>query len=242
MMKPLSMMAVAPSTPMAGDEEQEALGFRHCHQQLNSLSQEIFKASAQLGAVVNALHARGLVDDEELAAGRAAEEQRLAAVFQEKEIGVQIDAQTGDKYAIPADSLPQIDCASRYHLCHGACCSLRFPLSKQDLDEGVVRWEYGRPYMIRHADDHACAHKDRETNRCTVYEHRPGICRLYDCCTDERIWQDFDRGIVNPLLFAALPDGQRRPLFNPAPSAASDVSAVSAISQGNASAASSPIA
>jgi len=218
MMKPLSMMAAAPNTPMAGDELQETLGFRHCHQQLNSLSQEIFKASAQLGAVVNALHARGLLDEEELDAGRAAEEQRLAAVFQEKEIGVQIDAQTGDKYAIPTDHLPQIDCASRYHLCHAACCSLRFPLSKQDLDEGVVRWEYGRPYMIRHADDHACAHKDRDTNRCTIYENRPGICRLYDCRKDERIWQDFDRGIINPLLFVALPDGQSRPSFHQSPS------------------------
>lgn len=209
----LPMAPLAPTEPMSGDEEQTVMGLRHCHQQMIALAQQIFAASAQVGAVVNVLHARGLIDDEELAAQRVTEQERLEAVFQEKEIGVRIDENIPDKYAVPPEEIPQIDCASRYHLCHAACCALRFPLSRQDLEEGVMRWELGEPYLNRQGRDGCCVHLDRGTRRCSIYQHRPGICRIYDCRTDNRIWLDFDKGIINPELFAHDEDGTRRPHF-----------------------------
>jgi Fe-S-cluster containining protein len=156
------------------------------------------------------LQARGLITREELLAQREVEEKRLERIFQQKRVGVRMDEAYPDKYAIPPDSLPKIDCASRLHLCRGACCALVFPLSAQDIEEGVMRWEYGQPYMIRHGADDRCVHQDRETLGCTVYEHRPAICRTYDCRQDRRIWEDFDRGIVNPNLLSAGPDGRER--------------------------------
>src|SRR4051794_21114462 len=97
----LPMAPAVPNEPMSGDEEQMVMGLRHCHQQMNTLAQQIYAASAQICAVVNVLHARGLVGDEELAAQRQVEEQRLEAVFQEKQVGVRIDENTPDKYALP---------------------------------------------------------------------------------------------------------------------------------------------
>ncbi|GEM_PF-1737441 len=209
----LPMAPLVPSEPMADDEEQTVLGFRQCHEQVISLAQQIFAAAAQVGAVTRLLHARGLIDDAELAEYRRAEEQRLEKVFQKQHIGVRIGSTDDDKYAVTADQIPQIDCASRYHLCHAACCALRFPLTKQDLDEGVVRWELGQPYLNRQGLDRLCVHLDRGTRRCSIYQHRPSICRTYDCRQDSRIWADFDKGIINPDLFVRTENGSVIPQF-----------------------------
>jgi Fe-S-cluster containining protein len=100
-----------------------------------------------------------------------------------------------DKYKMT--DLPDIDCAARLHLCRGRCCMLTFPLSFQDLDEGVVKWEYQRPYLIKHRhDDGYCVHNVEGS--CGVYEHRPAICRSYTCKNDKRIWTDFERRIPAP--------------------------------------------
>jgi hypothetical protein len=98
-----------------------------------------------------------------------------------------------DKYAAVPSQPP---CEELIPICKGRCCRLRFPLTTQDLDEGVVRWDYGRPYMIRQrASDGFCVHNDPATKFCTVREVRPGICRTYHCKDDKRIWEDFERRI-----------------------------------------------
>lgn len=35
-------------------------------------------------------------------------------------------------------------------------------------------------FILRHREDGACIHLDAN-NRCSIYEHRPRACRLYDC-------------------------------------------------------------
>jgi Fe-S-cluster containining protein len=99
-----------------------------------------------------------------------------------------------DKYAL--ESLPQIDCASIIPICEARCCKLSVYLSPQDLDEGLMKWDYGKPYQIRKREDGYCTHSDAETRRCSVYQHRPGICRTYDCRKDKRIWLDFENRIL----------------------------------------------
>ena len=42
---------------------------------------------------------------------------------------------------------------------------------------------------------------------------RPATCRTYDCRHDKRIWEDFDKGIINPTLFVTEPDGRVRLRF-----------------------------
>lgn len=103
-----------------------------------------------------------------------------------------------DKYAWPGGVA--IDCESRLHLCRAACCRLRFPLSEQDVLEGVVAWDDADPYMIAQADDGCCVHQDRTTLRCRIYEKRPLPCRAFDCRADRRIWLDFENRIPSPAL------------------------------------------
>jgi Fe-S-cluster containining protein len=104
-----------------------------------------------------------------------------------------------DKYTTASSD---VDCAARFHLCQARCCRLRFALSPQDLDEGIVRWEYSRPYLIAQRPDGFCVHNQRETGGCGVYANRPIACRAYDCRTDKRIWQDFEARI--PADYAAI--------------------------------------
>jgi Fe-S-cluster containining protein len=98
-----------------------------------------------------------------------------------------------DKYRVDPAELPDIPCAELLHLCRARCCTFRFALSQQDLDEGVVRWDAGDPYYIAQSDG-ACVHLDDERG-CTIYPHRPRPCRVFDCREDRRIWRDFTQRV-----------------------------------------------
>jgi Fe-S-cluster containining protein len=84
-------------------------------------------------------------------------------------------------------------------LCLARCCTFRFFLTKQDLDEGVARWDYGNPYWIKHAADGHCIHSEAHSRACLIHAHRPHICRKYDCRKDKRIWIDFEKRVPAPV-------------------------------------------
>lgn len=103
----------------------------------------------------------------------------------------------GDKYATEPSTPP---CDELLHLCKARCCTLSFALSTADLDEGVIRWDYGQPYLIRQrASDGYCVHCDPDSRTCTVHAQRPRVCRSYDCRNDIRIWIDFAARIPQPV-------------------------------------------
>jgi len=101
-----------------------------------------------------------------------------------------------DKYAVVSDGGPP--CAELIPICGARCCRLSFALSTQDLDEGIIKFDLGRPYLIRHDEDGACTHLDRGTHGCGVYAARPAVCRQYDCRGDARIWADYDARVLAP--------------------------------------------
>lgn len=115
----------------------------------------------------------------------------------------------GDKYTTESSTPP---CTEVLHLCQARCCTLNFALSTADLDEGVIRWDYGQPYLIRQREsDGYCVHNDPDKRYCTVHHYRPRVCRSYDCRQDPRIWKDFDNRIIASLeegRVASLPIGQ----------------------------------
>lgn len=175
--------------PVLPEDVERGLRFNHIveHQTRTKLAD----LSASFYALVETMIARGLVPVDEY------ETRRQATVLREQEkaraeIAPQV-SHIADKYKL--EQLPEIDCEARVHLCKAKCCTLVFPLSIQDLDERVVRWDYSKPYQIGRRPDGYCVHNEAGTCHCTVYEHRPGICRRYDCRTDKRIWIDFEARI-----------------------------------------------
>lgn len=69
-----------------------------------------------------------------------------------------------------------ISCAT----CEACCCRLEVMLMGEDEIPahltGEDRWG---GWVMRRLDDGWCAALDRNTMRCTIYAHRPTICRDY---------------------------------------------------------------
>jgi hypothetical protein len=106
---------------------------------------------------------------------------------------VSLDLDPIDKYAIVS---PEIPCEELMPICQARCCRMSFGISTQDLDEGVIQFDYGQPYLIRQrTSDGYCVHNDPTSHGCTVHAQRPRVCRKYDCRKDDRVWADYDKRI-----------------------------------------------
>jgi len=173
-------------------------GLLYAHNRANANTAEVHAANSTVEALVDLLVEQGVLDRETLESRRQGASDRLQREYHERGMGVAVQEFEGSKYRF--EGTPEIDCDNRIPLCGAACCKLPFALSREDITEGVVSWDLGRPYMIAHGPDHACVHLDRETRRCGVYAQRPIPCRGYDCRKDTRIWLDFDNRVVNPRI------------------------------------------
>lgn len=178
--------------------EDIAEGLMYAHSRANANTSKVLEVASFSYALIELLMERGLISVEELDERKKQVGQRLVEKFTEKGMGVAVTEDDEDKYSYAGGV--QIDCENRLHLCRGACCRLSFALTVQDLEEGKVKWSFGRPYMIRHDEDGYCHHVERETKRCGIYENRPVICRAYDCRKDKRIWADFENKVTSPDL------------------------------------------
>jgi len=166
-------------------------GLRFVHMLGMQVKHDLFETSARLGALVEELVANGHIDALALDERRARIRDREAP-RQVERAHVQV-ADLHDKYDM--QGLPEIPCAELIPLCKARCCKLAFRLSFQDLDEGVVEWDYAMPYVIRRRPtDGRCVHQGAE-GACGVYDKRPASCRKYDCRSDPRIWADFAKKI-----------------------------------------------
>lgn len=161
--------------------------------------QNLLDLGAQVSALLDELEGRGLIDRDAIDARRV--QLVEAALVRARSTASSVRVELGepvDKYEVgsPAD----LDCEALFPICRARCCAFNFALTTQDLDEGVVKWDHGRPYLIRQsAETGRCVHQDVPTGRCGVYQHRPGICRRYDCRNDKRIWLDFANRVPAPL-------------------------------------------
>ena len=198
----LPMAPLVPGARMQGDEEQMAAGIGYCHTQIKKVANQTFVAAAEVAALARILQSKGLLTEEEFLSHREAEGKRL-----EKSTRTSVSASRSRNgrriIAIDASTLPQVDCEARYHQCHGACCAMHFWLTVQDLEEGVVRWDLGRPYIIRQGSDGRCVHQDRGTLRCSVYEQRPGIAGCSPAARTSESGRTSRRGLSIRILLSA---------------------------------------
>jgi len=188
----------ADAAPTERLREEVAQGLLYAHSRANVNSSKLLEVSAFSYALIELLAERGVITVEELDERKEQVGKRLAEKFAERGMGVALTAEESDADGRPPKA--EIDCENRLHLCHAACCRLRFALTVRDVEEGRVKWNLGQPYMIRQGEDGYCHHLDRSDHRCGIYEHRPFVCRAYDCRSDKRIWEDFDGGVISPEL------------------------------------------
>lgn len=177
---------------------------RHMNALVADLRDDLLALAAQVVTLTRQLERKGLASEDEVLDELPAtlEEVRRADAEPDSLRPVLGPCQV-DKYQEPS---PPVPCQELLPICHGCCCRLHFPLSTQDLNECVTRWDYIRPYLIlQRKSDGRCAHNQPEDGRCGIYEHRPAPCRIYDCREDSRIWTDFEKRILAPehAIYAA---------------------------------------
>ncbi len=179
--------------------QQLATGLLYTHSRLNANTTKTLEAASFLYALVELLNEKGILTVEELDERKRIVGQRLVEQFKRDGNGVMLQDPDYDKYHF--DQQVTLDCGERVALCRAACCRLPFALSKQDIREGIVQWDFGQPYLIAHDGNGTCSHLDPETRCCTVWAQRPVPCRGYDCRNDRRIWLDYERKVVNPEIY-----------------------------------------
>jgi Putative zinc- or iron-chelating domain len=186
----------------AGDQvnlrDEIAEGLRYTHFRADANTAKLLEVTSFVYAAIDLLSEKGLLDIAELDERKKQAAANLMEKFSDRGMGVVYQKPEADKYAFRGGA--SIDCENHIHLCKAACCKLPFALSRQDVEEGIVRWEFSAPYLIAHGKDGYCQHLDREKKCCSVYAHRPLPCRGYDCRNDRRIWLDFENGVVNPKI------------------------------------------
>jgi len=182
-----------------------AEGLRYTHDRANSNTAKLLEVSSFAYAAIELLAEKGLIDIEVLDRKKKEIAGRLVEKFRQEGIGAAYQDPEHDKYTF--EKSVTIDCENRIDLCKASCCRLRFALSHQDVQEGIVQWDFSHPYFIASDADGYCHHLDRGTLGCTIHEHRPVPCRAYDCRNDKRIWSDFEQRIVNPDLERLFSDG-----------------------------------
>jgi hypothetical protein len=173
-------------------------GLIYAHNRANANTAEVHRASATVHTVVELLIEGGVLDREALEARRQEVGDKLRQQYLADGMAVAMQEFGTSKYDFQNGA--EINCKKRVHLCQAACCRLPLALSREDVQEGLVRWDLGQPYILARGRDGYCVHLDRETYRCAVYAQRPIPCRGYDCRQDQRIWLDFENKVVNPRI------------------------------------------
>lgn len=173
-------------------------GLIYAHNRANANTAEVHEANATLQALIELLFESDVIDSEAFEEKRKQASEQLRRQYVERGMAVAMQEFGVSKYEFQGGT--EIDCENRIHLCKAACCRLPFALSKQDVQEGVVKWDLGQPYMNARDADGYCTHLDKCSGHCTVYAQRPIPCRGYDCSEDKRIWLDFEERVVNPRV------------------------------------------
>ncbi|MBI5876484.1 MAG: YkgJ family cysteine cluster protein [Chloroflexi bacterium] len=168
-------------------------GLRFAHVMMSVMQDQGNEAIAYVQALTDLLVEKGVLQADEIEAPLERAREEVGKVVVPR---VRL-ADLGDKYESGENII--IDCASLIPLCQARCCTFRFFLTKQDLDEGIARWDYGNPYWIRQNDDGYCSHSHTPTRGCTIHANRPHVCRNYDCRKDKRVWLDFEKRIPAPM-------------------------------------------
>lgn len=175
-------------------ERQMERGGLHTHTIVSRNADRISEAESFLYGAIDILIDKGLLTEFELS--KAAEKVRREMDNAGQTVGPGIALRVDGDESGPREAAP-VNCAKRLPICKAVCCKLHFALSADEVESGIVKWDLGEPYHIRHKANGCCHHLDSESKGCSVYDNRPKVCRQYSCEKDKRVWIDFENMILN---------------------------------------------
>jgi Fe-S-cluster containining protein len=173
-------------------EQQLTRGAYYLHTAMTRQAERLNESEAFLFGLIDTLLESGAVEETKLQGKINALREEVRMKGEQFTTGVMVRQDP----ALPPVA-PDINCAERLPICQAACCRLSFALSVAELEEGKIRWDLGRPYLIRHDAQGRCVHLQAGSCGCSVYEDRPRVCKVYSCREDRRIWTDFEGMVLN---------------------------------------------
>lgn len=185
-----------------------AQGLRYSHVRINSNTSKTLESSSFLYALIELLNEKGIITIQELDERKKQVADRLVKKFVTSGIGMVFQDSEDDKYEFAQQAC--LECDTRLSVCRAACCKFPFALSKQDVEEGIIRLDFGHPYMIAHDASGYCVHLDKSTYKCKVYENRPIPCRGFDCRDNHnwQVWEDFQNLKLSGKIIQLLKDNE----------------------------------
>jgi Fe-S-cluster containining protein len=174
-------------------ERQIVRGNLFTHSSIGRQAERINEIESFLYGFIDLMMKKGLLQKEELtiAAEEVRKEMYEKGELSHAGIGIRIDKSDETPDLVP------VNCSERIHICKAICCKLNFALSVEEIESGKVKWDLGQPYFIRHENHGYCSHLDLVNKNCSVYNHRPAVCKKYSCANDQRIWKDFEKFELN---------------------------------------------
>ncbi len=185
-------------------EDDLCSGLLYTHSRITDNTKKILESTSFLYGLIELLKEKGFISIEELDNRKREVAERLVKKFAESGVGLMYQDPEHDKYTFEHEA--RLDCLSRLPICKSICCKFPFALSRQDVEEGIIRWNFSKPYLIAHGGDGYCVHMERNSHRCTVYERRPVPCRGFDCQNNGKwkVWADYEKQIMNPQLIEQI--------------------------------------
>ncbi len=173
-------------------ETQVERGSLFTHTALSKQATRLNEIESFLYAIIDVLTEKGITPPDDF--------QELVKRIRQEMVSNNEMAQTGlvlkeDEEGITKPNI--VNCSERIHICQAVCCKLDFALSANEVESGKVKWDLGRPYMIRQRKDCYCVHNNMKNKKCSIYTDRPSFCKQYDCSKDARIWKDFEKMELN---------------------------------------------
>jgi Fe-S-cluster containining protein len=192
-------MKETPESEIRGEEEsldslerQVERGSLFTHTILSRHADRLNKLESLACGMMDVLLAKALVTEDEVL--RAAEIVRNEVAASKEAVTSGVALRVDGAESVP---VTPVACAERLHICKAVCCKLSFALSAPEVESGVIKWDLGEPYYIRHEPGGYCTHLDAGKKCCTIYENRPSVCKKYSCAGDTRIWRDFEKMELN---------------------------------------------
>jgi Fe-S-cluster containining protein len=191
-----------PQSPLSELERQIERGSMFTQAVFQKSFTRLGLIEAMLSELVDTLREKGVVAPNDLPGTMAAAAEAETRADEREQLS---DAQRSLRWpnvavrVDPTEPVPYepVDCDARMPICHAVCCKLKFALTSDEIDAGVVKWDIGHPYIIRQDSHGYCCHNESGTGHCAIYENRPTLCRNYSCRHDSRIWTDFDNMVLN---------------------------------------------
>lgn len=145
-----------------------------------------------LYGLIDYLSQKGLININELKTFVESVKKEIVEKKEFATLGIAIRVETQEEML----KYSPVNCEERIHICKAVCCKLSFPLTINEVESGVLKWNLGKPYYNRRCTNGYCYHIQID-NTCSIYQQRPSICRKYTCRNDERIWSNFEKMELN---------------------------------------------